>query len=453
MQDAIVLGGGISGLTTGYLLQQKGLDFSVIEKNSFPGGPIQSVIKDGFLVEKGPNSLLVSDPWIESFISDLGIGNEIVDSNPSAANRYVVRNSRPIPVPRSPLQAITTSLFSLKAKLGFLGEPFRGRITELGEESESVADFAVRRMGSEFLDYAINPFVRGVYAGDPKQLILNHAFPLLRELEHEGGSLVRGAMKRKRRQKREGKAFKKRSINFINGLDTLPKTIARKLGNRLWLGSEVVAINPVQNGWQVTWKKEGENFEGFSRNLFVCLPSRSIKALNWASPISDWIAEVPDLPYPAVYSLALGYKRSDIAHPLDGFGVLVPSKEPHRILGALFNSELYPNRAPEDHCLLTVMLGGSQSPELREASDEELINIAKEDLASLLGASNDPVFVYLTRWPQAIPQYTNAFGPWKKAISFLEEDLSGLNFGGHAIDGIALGASIMSGKALSERID
>ena len=128
MQDAIVLGGGISGLTTGYLLQQKGLDFSVIEKNSFPGGPIQSVIKDGFLVEKGPNSLLVSDPWIESFISDLGIGNEIVDSNPSAANRYVVRNSRPIPVPRSPLQAITTSLFSLKAKFGFLGEPFQGRI-------------------------------------------------------------------------------------------------------------------------------------------------------------------------------------------------------------------------------------------------------------------------------------------------------------------------------------
>ena len=453
MQDAIVLGGGISGLTTGYLLQQKGLDFSVIEKNSFPGGPIQSVIKDGFLVEKGPNSLLVSDPWIESFISDLGIGNEIVDSNPAAANRYVVRNSRPIPVPRSPLQAITTSLFSLKAKLGFLGEPFRGRITELGEESESVADFAVRRMGSEFLDYAINPFVRGVYAGDPKQLILNHAFPLLRELEHEGGSLVRGAMRRKRRQNREGKAFKKRSINFINGLDTLPKTIARKLGNRLWLGSEVVAINPVQNGWQVTWKKEGENFEGFSRNLFVCLPSRSIKALNWASPISDWIAEVPDLPYPAVYSLALGYKRGDIAHPLDGFGVLVPSEEPHRILGALFNSELYPNRAPEDHCLLTVMLGGSQSPELREASDEELINIAKEDLASLLGASTDPAFVYLTRWPHAIPQYTSAFGPWKKAISSLEEDLSGLNFGGHAIDGIALGASIMSGKALSERID
>ena len=127
-------------------------------------------------------------------------------------------------------------------------------------------------------------------------------------------------------------------------------------------------------------EKEGENFEGFSRNLFVCLPSRSIKALNWTSPISDWIAEVPDLPYPAVHSLA-GYRRGDIAHPLDGFGVLVPSEEPHRILGALFNSELYPNRAPEDHCLLTAMLGGSQSPELREASDEELLNIAKEDLA------------------------------------------------------------------------
>ncbi|MAM92904.1 MAG: protoporphyrinogen oxidase [Opitutaceae bacterium] len=452
MQDAIVIGGGISGLTTGYLLQQKGLDIAIVEMNPSPGGPIQSAIKNGFLIEKGPNSILVSDPWIESFINDLGLGHEVVNSNPAAANRYVVRNSRPVAVPRSPLQAITTPLFSLKAKLGFLGEPFRGRITESGEASESVADFVTRRMGREFLDYAINPFVRGVYAGDPNELILNHAFPLMRELEHEGASLVGGALKRKRRQRKEGTGFKKRSINFINGLDTLPKTISRKLGNRLWLGSEVVAVNPVENGWQVTWKKEGENFEGFSRNLFVCLPSRSVKKLNWASPIAEWIGEAPDLPYPAVHSLALGYKRKDISHPLNGFGVLVPSKEPHRILGALFNSELYPNRAPEGHCLLTVMLGGTQSPELKDAPDDELLRIAKEDLSSLLGVSGDPVFTNLTRWPHAIPQYNSAFGPWKKAIRALEEDLPGLHFGGHAIDGIAMGASIMSGKSLSERI-
>lgn len=453
MQDAIIIGGGISGLTTGFLLQQKGMDIAVVEKNAFPGGPIQSAIKNGFLIEKGPNSLLVSDPWIESFINELGLESEVVDSNPAAVNRYVVRNSRPVPVPRSPLQAITTPLFSLKAKLGFLGEPFRGRITDSGEASESVADFVIRRMGSEFLDYAINPFVRGVYAGNPEELIVNHAFPLMRELEREGGSLVIGALKRKRRLKREGAAYKKRSINFKNGLDTLPKTIARKLGNRLWLGSEVVAINPVEKGWQVTWKKEGENFEGFSKNLFVCLPSLSIKALNWASPIAEWIAEAPNLPYPAVHSLALGYKRADIAHPLNGFGVLVPSKEPHRILGALFNSELYPNRAPEGHCLITVMLGGRQSPELMDASDEELLEIAQADLTSLLGATGDPVFTNLTRWPHAIPQYTDAFGPWKKAIRALEEDLPGLHFGGHAIDGIAMGASIMSGKSMADRVD
>ena len=207
-----------------------------------------------------------------------------------------------IPVPRSHYKRLPPTLLA-ESEIRLLGEPFAEEL-QIGRKEESVADFVVRRMGSEFLDYAINPFVRGVYAGNPKQLILNHAFPLMRELEHEGGSLLRGAIKRKRRQKREGTAFKKRSINFINGLDTLPKTISRKLGNRLWLGSEVVAINPVENGWQVTWKKEGENFEGFSKNLLVCLPSRSIKALNWASPISDWIAEAPDLPYPAVHSLA-----------------------------------------------------------------------------------------------------------------------------------------------------
>ena len=183
----------------------------------------------------------------------------------------------PSPFPRSPLQAITTPLFSLKAKLGFLGEPFRGRITKSGEKSESVADFVVRRMGREFLDYAINPFVRGVYAGDPKQLILNHAFPLMRELEHEGGSLLRGAMKRKRRQKK--KVRHSRSVLSILSMDWIhfprqfPESLAIGYGwaLKLWLSIQL------KTAGKLPGKRKAKTLRDFRRTYWFAYrldPSR-----------------------------------------------------------------------------------------------------------------------------------------------------------------------------------
>ncbi len=452
MQDAIVIGGGISGLTAGHQLQQKGLDISVLEKSLHPGGPIQSLEQNGFLLEKGPNSLLLPDPWVERFIDDLGLSDKLQEASPLANKRYIVRRGRPVAVPMSALQAVTTRLFSFKAKLGFLGEPFRRKISDKKGDSETVARFVRRRMGQEFLDYAINPFVNGVYAGDPNELILEYAFPLMRGFERDGGSIIKGALQYRKRRKREGTSYKKRSISFENGLHTLPKTIARKLGNRLWLGSSVVAINRNDQGWQVTWKRDGENFEGFAKNILVCLPSQAIKTLAWPQPMAEHLQASPDLPYPAVHSLALGYRRDQIAHPLDGFGALVPSKESPDILGVLFSSSLYPGRAPEGHCLLTVMIGGRQRADLAEASQDELMAIAEKDLGTLLGASGEPCFSHLTSWPQAIPQYTKEFGPWKQILRDLEADYSGLHFGGNSIDGIAMGASILSGKNLAEKI-
>ena len=449
MQDAIILGGGITGLTAGYLLQQKGLDITVIEKSSQAGGPIQSARQDGYLVELGPNSLLLPDPWVESFIDELGLNDQLLETHPSASKRYIIKKGRPVAVPASPLQAITTSLFSFKAKFGFLAEPFRKQISDQEGAKETVASFVSRRMGPEFLDYAIDPFVSGVYAGDPSNLILEYAFPLMRGFERDGGSIIRGAFKYKKRRKAEGTAYKKRSISFRDGLDTLPKTIARKLGNRLWLDTEAVAINESDGGWQVTWKRDGENFEGFAKQLIVCLPADAIKNLAWSGQIAELLHATPDLDYPAVHSLALGFRTDQIRHPLDGFGMLAPSVENRNILGALFSSSLYEQRAPSDHCLLTVMIGGIRRPDLADKKQDELTSLALEELGELIGLKGDPTFAHLSSWPRAIPQYSADFGPWSKTLRNLEADLSGLHFGGHAIDGIAMGACLMSGKKLA----
>ncbi|MDQ8185312.1 protoporphyrinogen oxidase [Pelagicoccus sp. SDUM812002] len=450
MQDAIILGGGISGLTTAYLAQQRGSDISVVEKSTHAGGPIRSSSEDGYLYEKGPNSLLLPDPWVESFIEELGLSDQLQETNPIADKRYIVKRGRPVAVPSSPLQTIFTPLFSLRGKLGFLLEPFREKISERDARTETVASFVQRRMGKDFLDYAIDPFVSGVYAGDPHQLILKHAFPLMRGFERDGGSIIRGAIKHKKKQKREGTAYKKRSISFKEGLGILPKTIARKLGNRLWLNSEVVAVDRIDDTWQVTWKRDGENFKGLAKKLIVCLPSHAIKRIAWSKAIADPLEASPKLTYPPVHSLALGFRRDQIQHSLDGFGVLVPSQETPTILGALFSSSLYEGRAPEEHCLLTVMVGGVRHPELAALVPDKLLEIALHDLRPLIGLEGEPTFYRCSSWPHAIPQYTKEFGPWKETLRGLEEEFPGLHFGGNCIDGIAMGASILSGKRLAD---
>ncbi len=453
MHDAIILGGGISGLTAAYLLQREGLDVAVVEKGKEPGGPVSSLRQDGYLVERGPNALLVPDPWVDQFISELGLDEQRLESSPAASRRYIVKNGRPVPVPMSPLQAIVTPLFSLGGKLGFLGEPFRRRISDQRGAQETVASFVTRRLGKDFLDYAIDPFVSGVYAGDPHRLVLEYAFPLMRGFERDGGSIIRGALKRKKRLKAQGGAYRKRSISFADGLGVLPRTLARKLGNRLWLDAVAVAVNRVDTGWQVSWKREGEHFEGFARNLIVCLPSHAIKRIAWSEPIARRLAETPDLAYPAVHSLALGFERSQVRHPLDGFGMLIPSREPHHILGALFSSSLYPGRAPDGHCLLTAMLGGIRKPELAALSPERLKQRALEDLRPLLGIVGEPTFFHCASWPKAIPQYTAEFGPWRDTLRGLEETFPSLQFGGSSIDGIAMGAALLSGKRVAAQIE
>ncbi len=452
MQDAIIIGAGICGLTAANLLNSKGKKVTLLEKGSAAGGPIQTVRENGYLAERGPNSLLLPDPWTESFISTLGLDEELLEASPLAHKRYIVKNGRPVAVPMSPLQAVTTPLFSLKAKLGFLAEPFRKPISAKDAETETVASFVTRRMGPEFLDYAIDPFVSGVYAGDPNKLLLQHAFPLMRGLERDGNSIIRGALKLKKQRKAEGTSYKKRSISFKAGLEVLPQRLAATLEDSLQLNSEVTSIKRNDDTWTIHWTKEGKIQQSQSKNLIITLPSHAIKQLPWSGDITTELSATPDLQYPAVHSLSLGFKQEQIQHALDGFGMLVPSKEANTILGALFCSSLYSDRAPDGHCLITVMIGGIRRPDLADKSQDELTQIALENLQSLIGLKGTPTWSSLSSWPRAIPQYTADFGPWKSTLQQLESKNQGLHFGGHAVDGIAMGACIQSGRRLSTLI-
>lgn len=439
-----ILGAGITGLTTAWHLKQAGFTPVVFEKAARVGGAIRAVRTDGWLHELGPNSLLEGSAEVNAFVDALGLGARRVYAAPEARNRYIFRDDRLVPMPASPGGFASTSLFSLRAKLALLGEPWRKPAP--ADADESVADFVVRRLGREFLDYAVNPFVGGVYAGDPERLSVRHAFPKLHALEQEHGSLLRGALKRRN----TSGGPKGRIYSFPHGLEELPRAIATALGDAVRLRTSVRAVRLREAGWELEVETDEEvTIEDFS--VVVCaLPATALAALNFeGTPAAGRLAALREIEHPPVASVFTGFKRSDVLHPLDGFGVLVPQVEHRLTLGSLFSSTLFPGRAPEGHVAITSFVGGMREPELVQLDDRELLRVVQAELSRMIGARGTPVFTHIQRWSRAIPQYVLGYDRFKNAIAAMERAAPGLFIGGNCRDGISLANCVESGKRLT----
>ena len=212
MKSCGVIGAGVTGLTAAFYLRRKGFDVTVYEAGQRAGGVIQSVRSGGFLAEFGPNTILETSPKIGELIADAGLRSRRLDPDPRAKARYVVRARRPVEMPGSPLGFLTTGLFSARAKMAVLREPFVPPRRD-GKE-ESIAEFVRRRLGQEFLDHAIDALVAGVYAGDPEKLSVPHAFPRLGQLEARYGSLIKGQIFGAKERKQRGEVSKDRAAKF-----------------------------------------------------------------------------------------------------------------------------------------------------------------------------------------------------------------------------------------------
>jgi oxygen-dependent protoporphyrinogen oxidase len=445
-RDVIVVGAGISGLTTAFRLATRGIDVAVIEAGSRTGGVIETVQRDGALIECGPNSVLDTHPEIAGLIEALDLTSQRIETSTASARRFVVRQGQLVALPASFGAFLATPLFSPRAKLRLLREPFVSRAPAVTEEA--VADFVVRRLGREFLDYAVEPFVAGIYAGDARRLSLSAALPRLHALEQTYGSLFVGQFRsaRARAQRAERSRAIARSFSFIRGLQTLTDALAARLP--VQTGVQAAAIEPAAGSIRVRIDVAGTPQVIRARAVVLSVPAAAAAALlrDAAPEAANALAAVPYAPVASVASL---YRRADVAHALDGFGFLAPRSEHRRILGTLFSSSLFPERAAAGHVLVTTFVGGARDPGLASLADAQLSGLVEGELAALLGART-PVAQTITRRPSAIPQYIIGHGERMRLAERAQEAVPGLFLCASYRGGVAVGDCIASACRTAE---
>jgi oxygen-dependent protoporphyrinogen oxidase len=445
-----VLGGGITGLAAAHRLATLGYRVRLFEQSSRLGGVVQTEAKDGWLSESGPNSFQESSPEIGALLAEVGLQPEILEASPAAKNRYLVRDGGLVPLPMSPGAFLRSPLFSLGAKLRALQEIFSARRNRIGDVA--LAPFIRAHFGQEMVDYAVQPFVSGIYAGDPEKLSTRHAFPRLWQFEKEHGSLLRGQIAAARQRRAQGLSRLPRLLSFRRGLQALPDALAARLpsGTAL-LKVRVDGIVPTGPRWTVHWhdgwRTHTEGFDG----VVAALPAPALARLAIGAFGEESLAGLAAVESAPVASLFLGFRRDQVTHPLDGFGALAPAVEKRALLGVIFSSTLFPGRAPAGHVALTVMIGGALQPELAALPPDQLWATVRRDLRDLLGVTGEPVVRRHAFWPQSIPQYQLGHERHLVAMDACERVHPGLFIGGNVRDGIALPNCLLAGRRLADR--
>jgi protoporphyrinogen/coproporphyrinogen III oxidase len=458
-KDVVVIGAGISGLVCAYRLKSLGVDVLLLEKSDRAGGVIQSEIIDGYQIERGPNSSQGTEELL-ALVEELGITGELAEGDPKAP-AYVYFKGRLHPVPSGPGAFLKSRLLSAKGKLRILKEPFVP--ARRSEEEESIASFARRRIGGEAAERMVAPFVSGVYAGDAEKLSARAAFPRLANLETGYGGLFRGMMAKAleaRRAKKDAATVldkatpvRRRLVSFKGGMEVLPKTLARKMGEDLITGISDFRfqISNQPERFSLEFERAGNRQRVTCERVVVATPARAAAAFIRSS--SDELSRLLEgIYYPPLVIVCLAYDKSSVATPLDGFGFLVPPCERMNILGCVWNSSLFKGRAPEGHALITAFVGGARNTEAARLADAELVTIAHSELQKVLGISSEPRVVTITRWERAIPQYNIGHVERVRRIEELLRDMPGLSIIGNYLHGVSTGDCIKEADRVAKEI-
>ncbi|MDZ4860412.1 MAG: protoporphyrinogen oxidase [Candidatus Hydrogenedentes bacterium] len=445
---ALVLGGGITGLCAAHYLSEffGRTRVLLLEAANATGGAARTDIVDGFCLDWGPNGFLDREPLTLKWIDELGLSGELVRADESAARRFILKNNALIEI-RKPPAFLLSPLLSLSGRLRLMREPLVSR--KRGNDPETVWSFAARRLGPEAADTLVSCMASGVYGGDAKELSMVDCFPRIAALEREYGSLLRG-MFAKKRNSRAGDSMGPGGVltSFRRGMGYLAEASSNTLGDRVLIADAAQTIERIGSSYQI---KTGQGHSINAEYVVVTIPAFRAAALL-ASLDGEAATNLEAIPYAGITVVCSAYTRQQVDHPLGGFGYLVPKREGKRTLGCLWTSSIFPHEAPADHVLIRTMIGGATDPSALELDHEQLMDVVRNEVHSLLRISGAPLLTQVFRHARGIPQYTLGHGGRLAAIEAAENRNPGLVFAGNAYRGVGLNDCVVSAVRAVERV-
>lgn len=435
----VVAGGGISGLVAAHTLrreaEQRGmpLDLVCLEASAEAGGHARTISEDGFLVERGPNGFLDRGADTMELIDELSLQPRLVESSASAKRRFILANGTLRQVPESPPALITSDAIGWRGKLRLLGEPWAAAPPL--DRDETVFEFAERRLGREAAETFVDTAVAGISGGDSRALSVRSQFPVLKSMERDHGSLLRAMLARK-------KAPRARLLSFDRGMGTITGALAARLDGALRTNASIERIEKLDGHWKVNLAS-GTSL--IADHLVLALPAHAVSRMTaqFDEGLSTAMAAIP---YATLMMVALAYRATDLGRPLDGYGYLVTRNEALSTLGVLWESSIFPNRAPAGSVLLRIMLGGARRPGVNGLDDRALLQLAIGEAASVLRISQRPARHWVCRWPSAIAQYNVGHDARRSEISRLAAAHRGLHVCGTAYDGVSFNDAVSSAR-------
>lgn len=458
-KEVVILGAGITGLTVSFLLQEKNIDFCTLESKNRTGGSIYTVKKDGFILEKGPNTVLLNNEETVKLLKKTGLLNKLIFANPDASKkRYIIKDDVLYKVPTSPFDFFLSPLLSLKAKLKLIKEPF---INSVYEKEQSIKDFVTKRLGKEVYENFISPFVSGIYAGDADKLSIKYALPLLYEAEQKG-SIFKGMMLKAKENKKWQKKYKKsypliqsksKMFSFKNGLSTLTETLENFSKKNIFLNAQVYQIDFFNDRYKIYYVLNGKKKTITTKNVISTLPAYILAKIIDSRDVelSNLLKSIDYVPL-AVYNIA--FMKKDINMDLNSFGALVKKPEKEPFLGILFSSRFFSHLANKDIDLFTIMIGGAKQRDLFLNVNEDILKeYVKEKIKKIFNIKSNAVFEDFLLWQKAIPQYDIKYYKIYQKIKHFEKNNKGFLISGSFYKGISVTDCIKKSFELIEKIE